>query len=224
LKKDRFITIKNDINKLLKMSQYIDNILEPREKKVWEGKINRKILVTGLILGLIIILGISSFLIFKQTINYDSNGQQKQISGFIIGLVVLIIGLALLFLNFFSNFVVEYAITNKRIIIKSGLIGTDYKHIYFEQINQVIINVGLIGKIFGTGNLKIDTGKTETYSTGSGGTKIGGMRYQNVRTQTMYDLLKNIDNPYDIYNLIQPSITNRRESLYSGRADKESNS
>src|SRR3989338_2230747 len=96
--------------------------------------------------------------------------------------------------NFFSNFVIEYAITNKRIIIKSGLIGTDYKSIYFEQISQVVIDVGLIGKIFGTGNLKIDTGKTETYS--SGGARVGGVSHQSIRTRTMYDTLKNIDNPY----------------------------
>jgi len=204
------------------MSHYIDNILEKSEQKKWEGKINRKVMVTGLIFGLIIVIGISSFFFAKETINYTSNGTPKQISGFLIGIGILIIGLLIVILNFFSNFVVEYAITNKRVIIKSGLIGTDYKSIYFEQINQVVIDVGLIGKIFGTGNLKIDTGKTETYSSGSG-TRVGKVQYQNIRTRTMYDILKNIDNPYDVYGIIQPSVTGRRESLYSGRADRESN-
>ena len=204
------------------MSHYIDNILEKSEQKKWEGKINRKVMVTGLIFGLIIVIGISSFFFAKETINYTSNGTPKQISGFLIGIGILIIGLLIVILNFFSNFVVEYAITNKRVIIKSGLIGTDYKSIYFEQINQVVIDVGLIGKIFGTGNLKIDTGKTETYSSGSG-TRVGKVQYQNIRTRTMYDILKNIDNPYDVYGIIQPSVTGRRESLCSGRADRESN-
>ncbi|MBI2451772.1 PH domain-containing protein [Candidatus Pacearchaeota archaeon] len=204
------------------MSHYIDNILERSEHKKWEGKINRKVMVTGLILGLVIVIGLSAFFFAKETINYTSNGTPKQISGFSIGSVVLGVGLLIVILDFFSNFVVEYAITNKRVIIKSGLIGTDYKSIYYEQINQVVIDVGLIGKIFGTGNLKIDTGKTETYSKG-GGAKVGGMQYQNIKTRTMYDVLKNINTPYEVYNFIQPSITGRRESLYSGRADKESN-
>jgi len=49
------------------------------------------------------------------------------------------------------------------------------------------------------------------------------MKYQNINTRTMYDILKDISNPYDVYGLLQPSITGRRESLYSGRADRESN-
>lgn len=204
------------------MSHYIENILEKSEQKKWEGKINRKVIVTGLIFGLVIVIGISVFFFAKETINYTSNGTPKQISGSLIGAGILILGLLVIFLNFFSQFVVEYVITNKRIIIKSGLIGTDYKSIYFEQINQVVIDVGLIGKIFGTGNLKIDTGKTETYSNG-GGTRVGRVQYQNIGTRTMYDVLKNVDNPYDVHNIIQPSITGRRESLYSGRADRESN-
>ena len=85
----------------------------------------------------------------------------------------------------------------------------------------VVVDVGLIGKIFGTGNVKIDTGKTETYS--SGGGKIGKASYHNIKTRTMYDTLKNIDVPYEVYNILQPAVTGRRESLYSGRADRESN-
>src|SRR3989338_3849866 len=203
------------------MSHHIDNILETSEQKKWEGKINRKVMITGLIIGLIIVIGASAFLFSKNNINYTSNGQPKQINGFLIGLGILTIGLFFLLWNFFSNFVIEYDITNKRVIIKSGLIGTDYKSIYFEQISQVVIDVGLIGKMFGTGNLKVDTGKTETYS--SGGTRVGGVHHQNIKTRTMYEVLKNIDSPYDVYKLIQPSITGRRESLYSGRADRESN-
>lgn len=203
------------------MSHYIDNILESKEQKRWEGKINRKVMVTGLVIGLIIIMGLSAFFFTKETINYTSNGQSKTISGFFIGSIILGLGLLIILLNFFSNFVVEYAITNKRVIIKSGLIGTDYKSIYFEQMTGVVIDVGLIGKIFGTGNLKIDTGKTETYS--NGGTNIRGFQHQRIKTRTMFDVLKNIDNPYEIHKIIQPAITGRRESLYSGRADRESN-
>ena len=199
------------------MSHYIDSILERSEHKKWEGKINRKVMVTIFIIGLIVVVGISAFFFNKDIIDYTSNGKPKQISGSLIGYIILSVGFLILILNFFSNYVVEYAITNKRVIIKSGLIGTDYKSIYFEQITQVLIDVGLIGKIFGTGNIKIDTGKTETYSTG------GRAGHGNIRTRTMHDVLKDIDNPYDIYNLLQPTITGRRESLYSGRADRESN-
>lgn len=200
----------------------IDNILESREKKLWEGRINRKVLIAGLVLWLVLIAVVSYFIFSVETVPYDFNGEPREISGSLAGKIFLTIALIAVFLNFFSNLVVRYALTNKRIIIKSGLIGTDYKSVYFEQIHQVLVNVDLIGKIFGTGNLLIDTGKTETRSTGGQSRREGGNSLR-IETKTMYETLKNIDNPYEIYKLVQPSITGRRESLYSGRADRESN-
>jgi len=204
------------------MSQYIDKVLEKSEKKKWEGKINRKVMITGLVIWLVIIIGISIFFFTRGTINYFLNDKPATTSGSLIGIIILIIGLFFVLWGFFSNLVTEYSITNKRLIIKSGIIGTDYKSIYFEQMTGVNVNVGIIGKIFRTGNVQIDTGKTETYSTGD--MQVGKTRTpQQIKTRTMYDVLKNIDNPYDVYNILHPSITGRRESLYSGRADRESN-
>ena len=39
----------------------------------------------------------------------------------------------------------------------------------------------------------------------------------------MYTYLKHIDKPYDVYKRVQSSLSSRKESLYSGRADKENN-
>src|SRR3989344_837988 len=196
------------------MTGYIDHVLERGENKKWEGRISRKLMTFSLVISLIVILGISFFLFSKESISYTSNGAPSSIKGSTIGWFVLGLGLLGTFFSFFSKLVVEYAITNKRVIIKSGLIGTDYRSIYFEQISTIIVDVGLIGKMFGTGNLKIDTGKTETYSSG---------KHSSTRTRTMYETLKDIDTPYEVHNLLQPSITGRREGLYSGRADRESN-
>jgi len=170
---------------------------------------------------LIIIIAISVYFFTKGTINYMSNDIQKQTKGATIGAVILILGLLSTSLYFFQNMVREYAVTNKRVIIKSGIIGTDYKSIHFDQIQSVDIEVGMIGKIFGVGDIKIDTGKTETYS--SGGGNVGRVQYNNIKTRIMYDVLKHIINPYEVYQILQKNSTSRKESLYSGRADKESN-
>lgn len=203
------------------MADYIQNILERNEKIVWRGKISRKVIVTVTIFWLIIILAISAYFFTKSTFDYTSNGVPKQTSGATIGIGVLVIGLILLFLYFFTNLIHEYAITNKRAIIKSGLIGTDYKSIHFDQIQSVDIDVGLIGKIFAVGNVKIDTGKTETYS--SGGASVGNIQHNSIKTRTMYHVLKNIPEPYEVYKFLQSHATRRKESLYSGRADREFN-
>jgi len=48
-----------------------------------------------------------------------------------------------------------YMLTNKRIIIRRGVIGIDYDILNVENIQQVILNVGFWDKIFGTGTLTV---------------------------------------------------------------------
>lgn len=54
-----------------------------------------------------------------------------------------------------------YLITDKRIIIQSGLIGVDFKIIDFDQIHSIDIKVGLLDKLFGhnSGSVYIDAGQ-----------------------------------------------------------------
>ena len=198
------------------MEQEIMAVLEPKEKIVWQDIVNRKVLSFYLIISLLIVIGISIFLFSKETIGYTSNDIPKTISGTTIGVIVLIIGVLSSLLIFFTNFVKKYVITNKRVLIKSGLIGTDFNSIYFTQIRSANVNVGLIDKIFSVGTLNIDTGKIETVQSGSG-------RNQSSRTQTAYDKLLHIEKPYEVYKYFQKTLTGREESLYSGRADREHN-
>jgi uncharacterized membrane protein YdbT with pleckstrin-like domain len=198
------------------MEQEIMAVLEPQEKVVWQEVVNRKVLIFYLVLSLIIVIGISIFFFSKETINYTSNDVPKTIAGATVGLIILIVGLLISLLSFFSNFVKKYVITNKRVLIKSGLIGNDFNSIYFTQIRSANVNVGLIDKIFSVGTLNIDTGKIETVQSGSD-------KNQHSRTQTAYDKLLHINNPYEVYKYFQTTLTGREESLYSGRADRENN-
>ncbi|MDO8499161.1 MAG: PH domain-containing protein [bacterium] len=193
---------------------HISNILETNEKVVWQGKINRKVAVMSHFITIIIYLAIVGFLFSLGVIHYTSNDQAKQINGSTIGMIVLLFMLFTTAMSFLSNMVAEYAITQKRVVLKYGLIGADFKSVYFDQIKNIMVDVGLIGKIFGTGTVNIDIGATETFVTSG---KVGG-----VRTKPVYDVLKDIDNPYEVYKLLQQSLEGRKESLYSGRADEES--
>lgn len=188
-----------------------DPILVAGETKLWNGVVNRVALATKYIIIALIVLGISGFLFTQNTIRYTSQSGDGEVNGTSLALVVLGIGALIIVWGFFSDFVHEYAFTEKRIIMKSGIIGTDFKSIYYEQIKNLEVDVDLIGKIFGVGTIKIDTGKTETYSTGSG----RGEKTQ-IRTRTMYDLLRHIDAPYEVYQNVQAILDSRKENLYSG--------
>lgn len=203
------------------MNTPIESILEPKEQVIWQGVINRKVLLFNLIIGLLIIALISGFLFSKDTINYTSSDTPKEIKGFIIGIIVLIIGLFFTLLNYFGNLVKKYAITKKRVIIKSGIIGTDFKSVYYNEIKNSLVVVGIIGKIFGVGTIKIDMGEIQVSSNTTHDSK--GNAQTSTSSHKVYEELKYIDNPYEIYKYFQSSTNERLESLYSGRADKENN-
>lgn len=49
----------------------------------------------------------------------------------------------------------EYAITDKRVLLRNGLIGYDYKSIYYTDISNVSIHVGAIDSMLGVGDIHI---------------------------------------------------------------------
>lgn len=56
---------------------------------------------------------------------------------------------------------VEYAFTDKRIIIRSGVIGVDFKTFYYTDITGVNVRVGLLEKMYKVGDIYL---KSETQS------------------------------------------------------------
>lgn len=50
---------------------------------------------------------------------------------------------------------IEYALTNKRVIIRSGIIGIDFKTLYYSEIQSVNVKVGLFDRLFKVGDIYI---------------------------------------------------------------------
>lgn len=55
---------------------------------------------------------------------------------------------------------IEYAFTNKRIIVRSGLIGIDFRFVYYADIALVNVKVGIIDRMFKVGDIQISGIKT----------------------------------------------------------------
>jgi len=49
----------------------------------------------------------------------------------------------------------EYAVTNKRIILRNGLVGYQYQSIYYTEISNVSLHVGAIDRMLGVGDVYI---------------------------------------------------------------------
>lgn len=168
----------------------IPQILEPKEKVIYYGKPEYSPYITGAIFGtLIAVIFIGIFIgIFLKSIFIAT----------MVGIVIFIAGIII------SNMAytrVHYAITNKRVIIQTGIIGRDFKSIDYDRMQNVSVDVGILGVIFKVGSVRIFTGEMET---------IGG---KHPRIQARYDRFNYVASPYEVLKKLQTHLSVRKEEL-----------
>ena len=151
---------KTDVND--KKYQNIESILSEGENILWRGKPKKSAFVWGKVLGMLPFALI--WLLFD--------------GAFIAVLCVfggalptpMIVGIGVFFLFhllpvwiWVVNVVtanrqhknLEYAFTDRRIVVKSGTIGIDFKNIYYADISSVNVKVGLVDRLCKVGDIYI---------------------------------------------------------------------
>jgi hypothetical protein len=78
-----------------------------------------------------------------------------------------------------------YAITNKRLMLRSGFWGTDFKAVDYDKIADLEVNVNPIENIFGVGTIRAFSGNTT-----SKGSRI-------------FDNFIAVQNPYEVFKKIK---------------------
>ncbi|MDD5262010.1 MAG: PH domain-containing protein [Methylacidiphilales bacterium] len=78
-----------------------------------------------------------------------------------------------------------YAYTNKRLMLRSGFWGTDFKAIDYDQISELDVTVNPIENMIGVGTIRAFSGAT------------------NSKGVRIYDSFIGIDKPYEIYKQIK---------------------
>ena len=89
-----------------------------------------------------------------------------------------------------------YAITNQRVIIRSGIIGVDYKTMYYTDATAVETNVSLLDKMVGanTGTITMASASRPVYVASKNG---WGGSFHLSAVENPYDLAKEIQNYVD---------------------------
>ena len=135
----------------------VEDVLYDGEKVLWKGKPNAKSYVLAAMMRMlpiaIIWLIFDGAFIVGISIGISQESIPLGILGFIIPFFLLHlmpvwmwIGNTVRAFREVKN--LEYAITDKRIIIRSGVIGIDFKFINYTEIDSVNVKVGFIDKIF----------------------------------------------------------------------------
>lgn len=74
------------------------------------------------------------------------------------GLLLLVLGLFQLIKRILLKIGAEYVITNKRVILKSGILGRDALELILSKCEGLRIKQSMIGRILGFGSILVTTG------------------------------------------------------------------
>lgn len=121
---------------------YIDKNLQINETVEYKADIHWFIFVIPAIL---LLLGYMFYSTKTDTTHY-------------IGLILLIIGGFQLLKRLLLKMGTEYVVTNKRVILKSGILSRNALELMLNKCEGMRINQSIMGRIFGFGSILVTTG------------------------------------------------------------------
>lgn len=182
----------------------IDDVVNPGEKVLWRGKPNAKSYVLAAMVKMLpvalIWIAFDGTFIFFITMGMTRGDIPLGILGFVIPFFLLHLTPVWVWLANTVKAVrevknLEYAVTDKRIIIRSGIIGIDFKFVNYTEIDSVNIKVGLIDKIFKVGDIYINS---------------------SVNSAVLWD----VENPYGIGTALQKVTTDIKSDIHYPNAKR----
>ena len=90
-----------------------------------------------------------------------------------------------------------YFVTNRRIIIQSGFLAVNETSLFYKDLRNAQVRIGLLNKLFGTGNIVFDS----------------GVVMYNRKNQQHGPVLEDLENPHDVYNRIQKIILDMQTDM-----------
>jgi uncharacterized membrane protein YdbT with pleckstrin-like domain len=102
-----------------------------------------------------------------------------------------------------------YAYTDKRLMLRSGFFGIDFKAIDYDKIQNLEVNVNPLERFLNVGSIKVFTGEYQT-------TKNG--------TRAIFSQFTAIENPYEVFKQIkQVSVDIKTDWNYPNKLRPEEN-
>ena len=177
--------------------QYQDIILATGENVLWEGKPNKKAFILNSILPMmpfiLLWLAFDGFFIFTFVVT----GAFSEMAFFIIPFFALHL---LPVWKWLGNLLTasakwektKYLVTDKRIVLQSGFISSNINSIYYKDIDNVNLHIGVFDRMFGVGDIIISTNKM--------------FRDSENRLHQASHCILDIPNPHDTYRKVHKII------------------
>jgi len=127
---------------------YIDGNLLPGERVVYRTRLHWLLFTGPVLFTVVVLLPIAWFL---------GIGAWKAFTW-----IPLALGLCILLATFIKRHSSDFAVTNKRVMMKVGVFSTRSIELLLTKIEAIAVNQSFIGRVFGYGDIVV---------TGSGGTR-----------------------------------------------------
>ncbi|HSC53295.1 MAG TPA: PH domain-containing protein [Phnomibacter sp.] len=188
------------------LPEQFEQVLDKDEKTLWIGRPKLiPFLTTGLpYLAIGIIWFCTDYFVFIRTMD-------SAIAGFTIPFFLLhlfpfwgsMLNMLRLMLVYNNTY---YTYTNRRIMMRSGFWGTDFKAIDYDKISDIEVNVNPIEKFFNVGTVQAYSGRV------------------NDKGNRVYDKFVAIENPYEVFKMIkQTSVDIKTDYNYPNALRPEKN-
>ncbi len=167
----------------------IEPMLGENEQILWQGRPNKRAYVANKILGMLPLallwLAIDSVFVVL-TFSFDLPPAAK------VGVCVFVCFHLIPFWMWLSNVLTAskrhrntcYALTDHRILIRTGLVGVDIQSISYSDVQRVNLRIGVIDRLLGVGDLYFVS------------TAVRG-----------HNVFFDIDKPYEVYKLVQKTVS-----------------
>jgi len=170
-----------------------ESIKDHNEVILWTGKPKFiPFIFTGILGGIFTIAFAVVWLLTARDFgsNIDSNSTNYF---WLFGLIPLLAGLFAFLIKVFSFSNTSYSYSDKRVMMRSGFIGTDFKTIDYDKISDIEVKVSVVEKIYNVGTIRFFSGRTQT---------------DEGNTTKLYDSWSAIENPYEVFKMVKQTSVN----------------
>ena len=143
---------------------YIENNLVPGETVLYKTRLHWIVLIGPLLLSiLLVMLGIAAFVGASED-GPDNSSRSALLLG---GMLLLIAAAIVLGIGLVRRNATEVAVSNKRVLIKKGLVARKSIEVLLSKIESIGVDESVAGRMFGYGRVIVrGTGGTfETFNT-----------------------------------------------------------
>jgi hypothetical protein len=185
-----------------------ESVKDNDEEILWTGKPTFiPYVFSGLGIGLYMIgFGIVVLII---TLNVKPEIDSTGGYAWLLGFLPLLQGLYTFLKKLFSFSNTAYAYSNKRVMMRTGFIGTDFKTIDYDKISDLEVTVNVVERMYNVGSIRFFSGRTQT---------------DEGNTTKLYDCWFAIENPYEVFKLVkQTSVDIKTDFNYPNAMRPETN-